>query len=38
MDKPMTAAERYEHGLVLKRVQMYAQAIEDFKAATHDPA
>jgi hypothetical protein len=37
MDKQMTAGERYEHGLVLKRVQMFYQAIDDFKKAAVDP-
>ncbi|HKP01441.1 MAG TPA: hypothetical protein VJU02_07410, partial [Nitrospiraceae bacterium] len=37
MDKQMTAGERYEHGLVLKRVQMFLQAIDDFRKASVDP-
>lgn len=37
MDKQMTAGERYEHGLVLKRVQMFHQAIDDFRKASVDP-
>jgi PilZ domain/Tetratricopeptide repeat len=37
MDKQMTAGERYEHGLVLKRVQMFHQAIDDFRTAAVDP-
>ena len=37
MDKQMTAGEHYEHGLVLKRVRMFHQAIDDFKRAALDP-
>jgi hypothetical protein len=37
MDKQMTAGERYEHGLVLKRVEMFHQAIDDFRKAAVDP-
>jgi len=37
MDKQMTAGERYERGLVLKQVQMYHQAIDDFRKASIDP-
>lgn len=37
MDKQMTAGERYEHGLVLKRVRMFHQAIDDFRKAAVDP-
>jgi hypothetical protein len=37
MDKQMTAGERYERGLVLKRVQMFLEAIDDFRKAAVDP-
>lgn len=37
MDQQMTSLERYERGLVLKKVQMFYQAIEDFKKAALDP-
>jgi len=37
MDKQMTAAECYERGLVLKRVHMFHQAIDDFRKAAVDP-
>ena len=37
MDKQMTAGECYERGLVLKRVQMFHQAIDDFRKAAVDP-
>ena len=37
MDKQMTAGERYERGLVLKRVQMFLEAIDDFRKAAADP-
>lgn len=37
MDKQMTAGEYYEHGLVLKRVQMFHQAVDDFRKAAVDP-
>jgi len=36
MDQRMSAFERYEHGLVLKQVQMFEAALDDFReAATH---
>lgn len=38
MQQPMSAFEHYEHGLVLKKVQMFNQAIDDFKKAALDPA
>lgn len=37
MNKQMSALDHYEHGLVLKQVQMLPQAIEDFKKAALDP-
>ena len=37
MDQQMSAFERYERGLVLKRVQMFYPAIEDFRKAALDP-
>src|SRR5262245_1087250 len=37
MDKQMTAGERYERGHVLKRVQMFLEAIDDFRKAAVDP-
>lgn len=37
MDHLMSAAEYYEHGLTLKRVNMFLQAIEDFCKAAGDP-
>lgn len=37
MDKQMSPGERYEHGLVLKRVSMFHQAIDDFQQAALDP-
>ena len=37
MDQQMSAFERYERGLVLKRVQMFYPAIEDFRKAVLDP-
>lgn len=37
MQQPMSAFEHYEHGLVLKKVHMFTQAIEDFRKAALDP-
>lgn len=37
MGQQMSASEHYEHGLVLKRVQMFHPAIEDFRKAALDP-
>lgn len=37
MDQQMSARERYERGLVLKGVQMFNQAIDDFRKAAVDP-
>jgi hypothetical protein len=37
MDQLMSAGEHYERGLVLKKVQMFYQAIEDFRKAAFDP-
>ena len=37
MDKQMTAGECYERGLVLKRVRIFHQAIDDFRKAAVDP-
>jgi PilZ domain len=37
MDQQMSASERYKHGLVLKRVQMFYPAIDDFRKAALDP-
>ncbi|MGA6828617.1 PilZ domain-containing protein [Nitrospira sp. NS4] len=37
MDKQMSAFDHYDRGLVLKRVQMFPQAIDDFKKAALDP-
>lgn len=37
MGQQMSASEHYEHGLVLKRVQMFHPAIEDFRKASLDP-
>ena len=37
MDQEMSAGERYERGLVLKGVQMFYEAIEDFRKAALDP-
>ena len=37
MDQQMSAGDVYEHGLTLKRVQMFDQAIDDFKQAAQDP-
>ncbi|MFO0706420.1 MAG: PilZ domain-containing protein [Nitrospira sp.] len=37
MDQQMSAGDMYEHGLTLKRVQMFDQAIDDFKRAALDP-
>lgn len=37
MDQRMSALEHYERGLVLKKVQMFYQAIDDFRKAARDP-
>ena len=37
MDQQMSALEHYERGLVLKQVQVFYPAIEDFRKATLDP-
>lgn len=37
MDQRMSAFELYERGLVLKQVQMFYPAIEDFRKAARDP-
>lgn len=37
MDERMSAFERYERGLVLKQVQIYDSALEDFRQAAKDP-
>lgn len=37
MDQQMSAFDHYERGLVLKRVQMFFQAIDDFKKSATDP-
>jgi len=37
MDGRMSAFEHYERGLVLKKVQMFYEAIEDFRKAAVDP-
>ncbi|MBI3356999.1 MAG: PilZ domain-containing protein [Nitrospirae bacterium] len=37
MHQQMSASEHYEHGLVLKRVEMFYPAIEDFQQAALDP-
>lgn len=37
MDQPMSAFDHYERGLVLKRVQMFLEAIEDFRKAARNP-
>ncbi|WP_455244174.1 PilZ domain-containing protein [Petrachloros mirabilis] len=37
MGHQMSASEHYKHGLVLKRVQMFYPAIEDFRKAALDP-
>lgn len=37
MQQQMSAFEHYEHGLVLKKVHMFNQAIDDFTKATLDP-
>src|SRR6266545_8309859 len=37
MDQQMSAYERYERGLVLKQVQMFYPAIDDFRKAALDP-
>lgn len=38
MQQQMSAFEHYEHGLVLKQVKMFSQAIDDFRKAALDPA
>lgn len=37
MQPQMSAFEHYEHGLVLKEVRMFTQAIDDFRKAARDP-
>lgn len=37
MQQRMSAFEHYEHGLVLKQVKMFSQAIDDFRKAALDP-
>ncbi|MEY4527455.1 MAG: hypothetical protein RL768_1174 [Nitrospirota bacterium] len=37
MQQQMSAFEHYEHGLVLKKVHMFSQAIDDFTKAALDP-
>ena len=37
MEQRMSAFEHYERGLVLKQVQMFYQAIDDFRTAALDP-
>lgn len=37
MQQQMSAFEHYEHGLVLKKVHMFNQAIDDFNKAVLDP-
>ncbi|WP_455378298.1 PilZ domain-containing protein [Petrachloros mirabilis] len=37
MDQQMSAGEHYEHGLVLKGVKMFYEAIQDFRKAALDP-
>lgn len=37
MQQQMSAFEHYEHGLVLKEVRMFNQAIDDFRKASRDP-
>lgn len=37
MEQPMTAFNHYERGLVLKKVQMFYEAIEDFRTAARNP-
>lgn len=37
MDERMSAFESYEHGLVLKQVQMFDAALEDFRKAAMHP-
>lgn len=37
MDQQMSAGEHYEHGLVLKGVKMFYEAIQDFRRAALDP-
>lgn len=37
MAQGMSAFERYERGLVLKQVQVYDSALEDFRQAANDP-
>lgn len=37
MNHQMSPADYYEHGLVLKRVSMFDQAIEDFRKSALDP-
>lgn len=37
MDRRMSAFDHYERGLVLKKVRMFYQAIDDFRNAARDP-
>lgn len=37
MQQPISAIKRYERGLVLKQVQIFDQALEEFQQATSDP-
>src|SRR5262245_31132686 len=37
MEQPISAIKRYERGLVLKQVQIFDQALEEFQQATSDP-
>jgi len=37
MEQQMSASERYERGLVLKQVQIFESALEDFQQAANDP-
>ena len=37
MNQQLSPADCYERGLVLKRVRMFEQAIEDFQKAMLDP-
>ena len=37
MEQPKSALDHYEHGRVLKHVQMFDQAREEFQHAASDP-
>lgn len=37
MEQQMSAVERYERGLVLRQVQIFDSALEDFQQAANDP-